>query len=172
MATAVQAKTRESIHQLARRVFTEAKGDEDAARQRWLSKVRQDAELLNEALAYLSEIVVCAQVSQQRTTLLRAAHANDDRGTKDSGLAARGQSNLMAFALPRTHKPLAQATKAEVKEASLFYRELRAANGLRERWLGLIFRAMEDDKKTVRQQLSETDLRNMESRARREEESR
>lgn len=172
MATAVQPKT--SIHALARRVFQEAKGDETAARQRWLSLVRQDSALLSEALNYVADVVLSGQVSQQRAAIIRTSHANEDRGTRagDRGLAARDQSNLMAFPLPESHKPLGQATRAEVQAALLFHRAHRQTHGTRERWFGLIWQAMKNEHLPVKRQLSEMDLRNLEVRARKEEASR
>lgn len=171
MATATKPAT-ETIHELARRYYAEAKGDESAARQRWIAKVRHEPALVSEALNYCASMVVGSQVSSERATLLRAGHANEDRGVSDGGrgLAARASSNLMAYQLPVTHKPLAEATKGEVQDAYDFHRTNRKTHGIRERWFGLIWQALKDDKQPVRRQLSETDLRNLETRARKEEE--
>lgn len=170
MATSIQTKP--SIHEIAREVFLAAKGDEVKARQRWLSLVRHDPALVAEALNYCATLVVSTQISAQRHTSLRAVHVNEDRGTRDNGLAARAESNLMTFPLPQNHKPLGQATKKEVQEALFWHRTQRNTHGMRERWFGLIWQAMKDAALPVKRQLSETDLRNMATRARKEEAAR
>jgi len=163
-----------SIFQVVSLAYRESDGNEDQVRARLLARVKRDDRLLTEALVVAIDILLGSHLGNQRNSRLRAA-SREDRGLKDSGLAARGTSNLhslMAYPMPRTYQRLGDCTREEVHEAYMFHRSCRVGHGLRERWFLLVYKALKDPKLPVKRQLGEDDLQHLERRAKKDEDER
>ena len=177
MSTLPKPKEPESlVADTAREALAKAKGSLSAAAKvfrRWIDNDDRLRRALTEPLIDSAiEVALGEILRQERGASWRAGFVQrPDRAASDRGLELLARNNLaglLAFTLPGTYKPLGEATRAEVRAASAFYRAHRAGFQKRERWLTLVAAALHDDTKRVRAALSEEDLQNLQARAERE----
>lgn len=161
-----------TLHQLAAKCYKESSGDDQRAVRLLVSRIRHNDTTADDALNLAASILIAQQRSNSRVVKLRMVHAGEDRGqaVTDRGLEARGDANLMTYRLPVTGIALGDATREEIQAALLYHRSMRSGHGIRERWFSLVWQAMKDTKLPVKRQLKETDLQNLEKRARKDEE--
>jgi hypothetical protein len=169
-----------SIRERARDLFEKTKGDVEAVRSGLLRWVRDNASVRREIHQRAEQAAVDEAVyellAQVRSQAMRAPLP--DRGAADAGISFAARAvvthavrGVWAFRLPVSGKAIGEATRAEVLEAARYYASMRTGYAERERWLKLIWQAAKDEKMPVRQQLSDADLVNLRSRAKKDAEA-
>jgi len=160
----------------AREAMDRSKGDREAAKRLLRKWVDDDAKVRSALIAPLIDGAIDQAIRNACHGIRAALITRADRGTvpDDVGLRIRAMHNLeglLSYPLPGPHqnKCLGEAVKAEIAEAANYHAGQRRGHGAKERWFRLIHQALKDSQKPVKRQLSNEDLRNMLTRAEKEE---